>query len=384
MSKKIKICGISTKFITLKSFMFGNLSYCAQYGFKSYAISSPKDENEKVPEDIVFIPVKMGWGNVSPLELCKDVYRLWKVMRKEKFDIVQYATSNAGLYASVAAWLAHVPVRVYCQWGISYTDFNGLKRCFYKTIEKITCLLSTRVQPDSFANLKFAQSESLYSSKKGSVIYNGSACGIDLVKYDFSKKLEWAKEIKDEYKLHTYKCIFGFVGRVVPEKGIDELMEAFMNINNPDLCLMIVGPLDDAGRLNQELYKKAKQAQNVLFTGPTPNAAKFFAAFDFMMLPSYREGFGMTVLEAAGLATPSICSNINGPTDLIKDGVNGLICEVKSVESLQQTLLKAINMTEDEYSNMSKTAYKIALEKYDSKIFKEKFLESRINMITLK
>ncbi len=381
MSKEFKICGIATKFITLRSFMFGNLSYCAQHGFKSFAISNPKNNNETVPEDVTFIPVEMGWGNVSPLELCKDVYRLWKVMRKEKFDIVQYATSNAGLYACIAAWLARVPVRVYCQWGISYTDFTGFKLWFYKTMEKFTCLMSTHVQPDSYANLNFAQSEGLYKAKKGSVIYNGSACGIDLVKYDFSKKQEWAKEIKDEYKLHDYKCIFGFVGRVVPEKGIDELMEAFMNINNPDTCLMIVGPLDDDGRLNHELYEKAKLAKNVLFTGPTPNAAKFFAAFDFMMLPSYREGFGMTVLEAAGLATPSICSNINGPTDLIKNGVNGLVCEVKSVESLQKTLTRAFNMTTEEYSAMSSTAYKIASEKYDSRIFKEKFLESRLNMI---
>lgn len=384
MSKEFKICGIATKFITLRSFMFGNLSYCAQHGFKSFAISNPKNNNETVPEDVTFIPVEMGWGNVSPLELCKDVYRLWKVMRKEKFDIVQYATSNAGLYACIAAWLARVPVRVYCQWGISYTDFTGFKLWFYKTMEKFTCLMSTHVQPDSYANLNFAQSEGLYKTKKGSVIYNGSACGIDLVKYDFSKKQEWAKEIKEEYKLHDYKCIFGFVGRVVPEKGIDELMEAFMNINNPDTCLMIVGPLDDDGRLNHELYKKAKLAKNVLFTGPTPNAAKFFAAFDFMMLPSYREGFGMTVLEAAGLATPSICSNINGPTDLIKDGVNGLVCDVKSVDSLQKTLTRAINMTAEEYSAMSSTAYKIASEKYDSRIFKEKFLESRLNMINKK
>lgn len=381
MRKKIKICGISTKFITLKSFMLGNLSYCSQHGFESYAISNPKNSNDEVPEDVTFIPVEMGWGNVSPWELCKDVYRLWKVMRKKKFDIVQYATSNAGLYACIASWLACVPVRVYCQWGISYTDFSGFKLWFYRTMEKFTCLLSTHVQPDSYANLNFAQSEGLYSEKKGSVIYNGSACGIDLVKYDYNKKEEWSKEIKDKYLCHDYKCIFGFVGRVVPEKGINELMESFMNLNDENSCLMIVGPLDDAGRLNPYLYERAKAAKNILFTGPTPNAAKFFAAFDFMMLPSYREGFGMTVLEAAGLATPSICSNINGPTDLIKDGINGLICDVKSVESLQSTLLKAINMTEEEYAKMSSTAYEIASEKYDSRVFKEKFLESRLNMI---
>jgi glycosyltransferase involved in cell wall biosynthesis len=376
-----KICGITTKFVTLKAFMFGNLSYCAKNGYKSYAISSLDESIADIPDNVTYIPVAMGWGNVSPLQLCKYVYRLWKVMRKEHFDIVQYATSNAGLYACIASWLARVPVRIYCQWGISYTDYSGIRLLFYKTMEKFTCMLSTHVQPDSFANLRFAQSEGLYKQHKGSVIYNGSACGVDLVKYDFSHKTEWAKEIKDQYNLNSYKKIFGFVGRVVPEKGIDELLEAFMRINDPNSCLMIVGPLDCVDRLNAKIYTKAKQSKNILFVGRKPNAAKFFAAFDFMMLPSYREGFGMTVLEAAGLATPSICSNINGPTDLIKHGYNGLVCEVKSVESLQKTMEYAINMSVDEYNTMSVNSYKKAKEEFDSEIFKKKFLESRNAML---
>jgi glycosyltransferase involved in cell wall biosynthesis len=144
---------------------------------------------------------------------------------------------------------------------------------------------------------------------------------------------------------------------------------------------MIVGPLDCVDHLNAKIYTKAKQSKNILFVGRKPNAAKFFAAFDFMMLPSYREGFGMTVLEAAGLATPSICSNINGPTDLIKHGYNGLVCEVKSVESLQKTMEYAINMSVDEYNTMSVNSYKKAKEEFDSEIFKKKFLESRNAML---
>lgn len=380
---KSKICGIATKFTTLKSFMFGTLSYCAKNGYDSYAISNQQDLEYKIPDDVKFIPVAMGWGNVTPWEVLKSTYRLWKIMRRERFDIVQYATSNAGLYACFAAWLARIPVRIYCQWGISYTDYTGIKFWFYKAMEKATCFLSTSVQPDSKANLKFAISEGLYKPEKGSVLFNGSACGADLQRYDISKKEDWREEIVSSYQIGNYKRVLGFVGRVVPEKGINELLEAFMQIGDKDCLLMIVGSLNQVSRLNQDIYKRAEKENNILFTGLVPNAAKFFAAFNFMMLPSYREGFGMTVLEAAAMGVPSIISNIKGPTDLIRNGYNGIVCDVKSTESLKIAIENALQMSDYEYRILCKNAYQEVLEKFDGDKFKKAFLDNR-NLLLMK
>lgn len=379
----MKICGITTKAVTIKAFMFGNLSFMAKNGHKAYCISQDDEflRTMATDNDVVFIPVDLKWGNVSPLQLLRNIFDLYKIFKKEKFDVIQYATSNAGLYACVAGWLARVPVRIYCQWGISYTDFHGFKLWFYKFMEKLTCWCSTSVQPDSYSNLKFGRAEKLYNPKKGTVLYNGSACGVDLLKFDVNKREEWRKEVLDELNISHNSRIFGFVGRIVKEKGIGELIAAFRKLNNKDCYLILVGPIDDNPRIDEELMKWAHEQPNVVFTGPKPNPARYFASFDFMMLPSYREGFGMTVLEAAAMKTPSIITDIKGPTDFVKDDYNGLVCQLKSIDSLCMTLRKALEMSSEKYNLMANTAYKVVTEQFDSTNYKKHFKENREELL---
>lgn len=378
----MKICGITTKPSTINAFMLDNFKYVSIHGWEAIAISQPTELfTKEVLGPVKHIPVDIKWGNVSPWEAIKTIWRLYKIFRKEKFNVIQYATSNAALYSCIAGWMARVPVRIYCQWGISYTDYKGIRLWFYKTAEKVTCMFSTNVQPDSKANLRFSIEEGLYSEKKGSVLFNGSACGADLVKYNIVKKNEWADEIASKYNTRNYKKVLGYVGRVVPEKGINELLEAFLSINDPDSLLLIVGSTDDASRLCQQVYEVSQKASNIVYVGKVPNAAKYFAVMDFLMLPSYREGFGMTVLEAAAMGVPSIISNIKGPTDLIRDGYNGIVCEVKSVESLKAAIQKGLSMSEAEYKILSNNAYKEVIEKFDSVKFREAFLQNRSELI---
>lgn len=374
-----KICGITTLPGTIESFMLGNLEYVSEHGYESFCISSPGKLNS---DKVIFIPVsQMKWGLMTPIQLVKCVRALYKIFKREKFDIIQYATSNAALCAAIAGWLAKVPVRIDCQWGISYPIYKGWRRWLFYYSTKLVCRLSTSVQPDSRGNLKFSIDNNLYSADKGTVIFNGSACGVDLSKYNYHKREEWRKEIFDKYNLTSYKIIYGFVGRVVVEKGINELLESFLKLDKNDACLILVGPLDGVSRLDQDVYNRAKEKSNIFFVGPVLNAAKYYSAFDYMMLPSYQEGFGMSVLEAAGEGTPSIISNIKGPTELIEDGVNGLICEVKSVDSLLMTMKKAYNMTKEEYDKMAANSYNRAVRDFDSNKFKQLFLENRNNLL---
>lgn len=378
-----KICGLTTLPITIKSFMLGNLNYMADNGYKAYVISQPGEILQKEHlGKVQFIPLLIKHGNVSPLEVLKTIWTLYKIFKKERFDIIQYATSNAALYASIAGWMARVPVRIYCQWGISYTDFHGVYLWFYKLMEKITCIFSTSVQPDSPSNLKFSIQEGLYKASKGHVLLNGSATGVDLTKYDCSMKKRWNKDIRDMYSVPQDSFVFGFVGRLVPEKGINELLEAFLSINGEKIYLFLVGPVEK-NRLDSVLLAKAKDHPRVIFTGSVPNAAKYHAAFDFLVLPSYREGFGMTVVEAAALATPSIISRINGPTDFVQDEYNGLICEVKSTESLKNKMEQALRLSKDEKEILSQNAYQLVKTKFDSTMFKQEFLKNREYLLLL-
>ena len=377
--QKKKICGISTLQGTIKSFMLSNLQYVTDYGYESYCISSPGDRLQQEDlEKVKYIPIKeMKWGIMSPVSFYKCVRRLYKTFKEEQFDIIQYATSNAALCASIAGWLAKVPVRIDLQWGISYPIYKGWKRWLFYWSTKIVCRLSTSVQPDSRGNLDFSIKEKLYPASKGMVLYNGSACGVDLEKFNIKNRDEWRSHLFQEYHLEDYKIIYGFVGRVVVEKGINELLQAFLDLDCPDACLIMVGPLNDVQRLNQNLYQKAQSAGNIVFVGQVDNTAQYYAAFDFMMLPSYQEGFGMTILEAAGVGTPSIISNIKGPTELIKDGINGFVCEPRSAESLQMVMKKAYDMSAESYRVLADNAYNIAVRDFDSKTFKRLFLENR-------
>ncbi len=378
-----KICGITTKSNTIAAFMLKPLNALANKGFDCYAISNKDVDNRFSPETlgvVKHIPISIKWGYMNPVQLVKTTYRLYKIFKKEKFDIIQYATMNAALCSSIAGWLARVPVRINLLWGLDYLMFKGWKRALYYSSTKLICKLSTQVQPDSKGNLEFGKEIGLFDVQKGGMIYNGSACGLDLQRFDISKKEEWREEIRSELCLDKYQKVFGFVGILNFDKGIDEMLQAFMKLNRQDVALVLVGGLDKTYTLNQDVLNRAKQQPNIYILGRKSNPEKYFASFDFLILSSYAEGFGMVILEAAGMGTPSIITNIKGPTDFIKDDVNGFVCEVRSVDSLMQAMQRALSISEEEYERLSKNAYEIVKRDFDSNVFLEKYVENRIEL----
>lgn len=379
--KKYKICGIVTKAFAIRAFMLDNLKYVHNNGFESSFICEPENFSKEELGTLRYHPITMRRGYVSPFEIIRVIYQLTKLFKKEQYDIIQYSSSNAGLYAAVAGWLANVPVRIFCMWGLAFTDLKGCNRLFHKYLDKLICIFSTSVQPDSFANLKVAITENLIPAEKGCVIYNGSATGVDLDKFNITQKENWKKEIRSEYKIPLGAKVFGFVGRLVPEKGLNELFDAYKRFNDKNIYLLIVGPYYNVKALNQGLYKWAQENDHIIFVGPVLSPAKYYAAMDFFILPSYREGFGSVVIEAAGLGVPTICSNIKGPTDYIKDGYNGILCEVKSSESLFNAIMRALALSPQEYDTLCKNVYDSVKRDFDSKIFREYFYRNRVELI---
>ena len=378
---KIKICGITTRPGTAK-IMVPTLSYVAERDYDSYLICQPCDNfsNDAIAP-ITYIPVEMGRGAVSPIEVIKCTYRLYKIFKQQRFDIVQYASSNAGLYASIAAWMAHVPVRIFCQWGIPYTDYTGMKLKFFKFMEHFTCLLSTSVQPDSHLNREWAIKEGLFKPKKGVVLGKGSAQGVSLKRFDIQKKTIWREEIRKQYQIPENMKVFCFVGRIVPQKGVNELMEAFIRIDRNDTYLFILGAPDEINSLDQELLTKIKKKKNVVFTGAVSDPERYVSASDYLVLPSYREGFPNTILEAGALGIPSIVTRINGMIDLIVEGKTGFVCEIKSADTLYCAMTKALTQTNEEYKTMSYNVYTTVKNDFDAEYIKECFYNNRQELI---
>lgn len=170
--KRKKICFITTVSTTMNTFILNTARYLYKNG--NYDITMICSNNEKFQKNISnyikFIPIEMKRG--ISFSGIKNIMQLYKVFKYERFDIIQYSTPNASLYASIAGRLAKIKVRLYCQWGIRYVGFSGIKRNLFKIIEKIICRNSTWIEPDSYGNLKFSREEGLYTNKNSSVVWN--------------------------------------------------------------------------------------------------------------------------------------------------------------------------------------------------------------------
>ncbi len=343
-----KICFITTVPGTLKSFVLKTAKYIHENTDWDISFICDYDEEfaQNLPDYIHYFPVKMQRG-VSIAGI-RAMFEMKKIFKREKFDLIDYTTPNASLYAAMAGKLSKIAIRLYSQGGIRYLGFNGIKFKIFKTIEKITCKLSTHIRPVSNSNLEYSVSQSLYCGEKGKVIWNGSACGVDLKKFDISQKEKYRAEIREKYNLKDSDFVFGFVGRITRDKGINELFFAFKEIieTNPNAYLMMVGRPELDKTVNKELFDWARYSKNVIFTGYTTTVEKYLSAMDTFVFPSYREGFGLVVIEAEAMGVPVIVTDIPGPIDAMVKDKTGLIVSKKDIVSLQNAMQTLINNPE--------------------------------------
>ena len=337
-----KICFVTTISGTITSFILDFAKYMHKKGDYDITFICNKDEKfaRELPNYIHFIPVEMERGiSIGGIVACA---KMWKIFRKNRFDLIQYSTPNASLYASIAGWLARIPVRLYCQWGLAFIGFNGLKRKIFKYEEKLVCKLSTWIEPDSRGNLKFCHEEKIYPNNKGSVVHKGSASGVSLEKFDITKKKQYRTDIRNRLEIPEDAFVYGFVGRITGDKGINELLSATRNIlmSHKDVYVLIIGGIDKEDSVNTKLYEWSKIEKHVIYCGSSNEVEKYMAAMDCYVMPSYREGFGLTVVEAGAMGLPVICTNIPGPTDAIHDEVTGLIIDKKDTKALKNAILR--------------------------------------------
>lgn len=326
------------------------------------------------------IPFPRGISFVKSL---KSVFALMNFFKSEKFDLVQYSTPNASLYASLAAKLCKIPVRLYCQWGMVYISQQGIKRKFFKFMEKIICKNSTIIQPDSFGNLEFCRKERLYDETKSYVLWNGSAKGLDLSIYDINRKDSYAKEIRKYYGLND-EIIIGFVGRLGKEKGCNELFKAFRIIKKdyPNAKLMFVGPIEKENTIDEDLLTYFRECEDIIKTGRISNVEKYMSVMDVFVLPSYREGFGMSVIEASAMEVPVVVTRYPGPSGGMVEGVTGFSVEIGNTEQIVAAVKKIIDNRELAVF-LGKNGRKFVKEKFDQVKFKEKYIENRKMLLSM-
>lgn len=379
-----KICFVTTVSITIKAFVMPLIHYLDQNTDWELTVICDEDPSlkELLPQKVRFIPISMKRG--ISLDGIGAMIKMAKLFRKEKFDLVQYSTPNASFYASVAAKLAGVPVRLYCQWGIAYVGFQGVKRRLFRLIEKRVCRLSTQIEPDSFGNLSFSRSEKLYSEKKSSVIWNGSASGVKLEKFDISQKALWREQTRSCYGIGQQDFVYGFIGRITRDKGINELFTAFRKIlqEHQNAYLLLVGDPEKEELLDAELYQWAKNEPHVIFCGFSTQVEKYVAAMDVYILPSYREGFGSAVVEAEAMGVPVIISDIPGPRDAMIKDTTGLVVKKADPESLHEAMLRILS-DDALRQQLGQAAYELATKNFEQTQLMLHILEDRKRLMKI-
>lgn len=340
-----------------------------------------KKELQKSYPYVNAIPISMPRG-IDILGSIKAIYRLYKAIKKGNFHMVQYSTPNASLYAAIASYLARVPIRLYCQWGMVFVTMKGLKRVLFQTLERTVCLLSTQVQPDSYGNLIYCRKRRFYSKKKSRVIWNGSAKGVDLERFDIKKKEIYRREICNRYGIEEDSIVLGFVGRLGEEKGCVELFEGFklLESKHPNLKLLFVGPMEKEDTIDPALLEWFYQNNRIIKTDRVMDVEKHMAAMDIFILPSYREGFGMSVVEAQAMEVPVIVTAIPGPMNGMIAGVTGITIPVKDIDALVDAVEELLNDKEKRIA-FGKAGYEFVKSHFDSKIFARKLLKNRIQLV---
>lgn len=329
----------------MENFMYPEALGLKRDGWDSVVITNYDNvDKESIPEDLRYYSVPMERTyNVKVAFKC--ILQLYKIFRKERFDIVQYGTTHACIYGSIAAFLARIPHRVFLQWGpTGYNDFRGLKRSLTKSIEVLIGKLSTTIRTTSQKNLSESVRDNLYPENKASVVGEGGTIGVDLDDYRIELREHFRREIREKFNIGENDVVFGFVGRISKPKGINELFEAFKQVNGNMSCkLMLIGP--DEATSDIHLMNWAKVNKNVIFTGRIAHKdmPKYFSALDFLVHPTYREGFGMVLQEAMAIGTPIITTDIPGPSEVIENGKSGILVNVKDIISLAEAMKFVIN-----------------------------------------
>lgn len=365
-----KICFVTTLAGTIESFLIDLTNYLVEQ--ENYDVTFVSDESDLLlkytNEHIHYIPVHMKRG--MSLDGPYVVWQLYKIFKREKFDIVQYSTKNASTYGSIAAWLAGIKCRLYCQWGMMFVALKGFKRRLIKFDEKLVCRLSTVIETESYSIYNEAVKYKVYPADKSSVIWNGSACGVNLDNYHLENREAWRKEIREKYNIPSNCVVFGWCGRITRDKGHNELFAAFRELNKTDKSarLMMVGANDSAETIDKELFDWAHQCPEVIFTGRVPReeVSMYYSAMDVFCSLSYREGFGLVVIEAAAMQLPGIVTDVPGQIDTHENMVTGISVHAKETESVIKAMQFYID-NPDKRQEMGVEARKQCEEKYEQK-----------------
>ena len=342
-----KIIRITTVPLSLSGLLHGQLRFMSDH-FDILGVSSSGKNNEldKLSsfEGVPSLAIEMT-RKITPLKDIVAVYKLYKLFKREKPFIVHSHTPKAGTLSMLAAKLAGVPNRLHTIAGLPLLEATGFKRFVLNTVEKVTYACATKIYPNSFGLQDIILDHKFTKREKLKIIANGSSNGIDIERFNPDRFDDEAKisNFRENLNINKDDYVFLFVGRLVSDKGLNELIKSFNKLSSKyqKVKLLLVGDYEnELDPLLPETIKIIDNNKNIVSTGWINDVCPYFKISNVLTFPSYREGFPNVVMQAGAMGLPCIVSNINGCNEIIIEGENGTIIPVKDSEILYNRMLQ--------------------------------------------
>jgi len=337
-----KLIRLTTVAGSLDGMLKGQLRFLSE-NFEVVGVASGEEILRKTAEreGIRTIHISMR-REISLLSDVKSLLALVRLFWRERPEIVHANTPKGSLLAMCAAWLVRVPHRIYTVTGLRFETTTGAFRFLLKTMERMTCFFATKVVPEGDGVRDTLLRERI-TRKPMKKILNGNINGVDLDFFKRTPEIEnCAEKIREKIGANAGTFVFGFAGRIVRDKGVDELVAAFSELKreHENVRLLLLGNFEDAQNpisagTREEIFR---ENSGIFALGFQADLRPFYAAMDALVLPSYREGFPNVVLQAGAMGIPAIVSDINGCNEIISDGVNGSIIPSRDKNALLRAM----------------------------------------------
>lgn len=368
---------ITTTIPASLNFFKGHLAFLNKH-YDVTAISSERTFLQEIGTregiNVVHIPME------RPISLHKDIFSFIKFVSlflREKPDIVHGNTPKASFLSMIAARITHIPVRIYMCHGLRYQgETNKYKKRLLMAMEKIACKCATKVICVSFGVRNTLIEEKICSANKAIVVHHGSASGIDTNHFN-RENTNIITTINKELGIKEDDFTFVFIGRIVKDKGINELINAFSKLveKHKNVHLILVGPTNaQTNKISKDTESLIDTTPHIYVVGGQKDIRPYLLNANALVLPSYREGFGMVLIEAGAMSVPAIASNIIGCNEIIVTGKNGELVSAKNSDALLETMKKWVE-TPEYVKNLSTNARNMVEERYSQTIVWQSLLQ---------
>jgi glycosyltransferase involved in cell wall biosynthesis len=367
----ISIFIVTTAPITLTGILSGQPKELSKY-FDVSLISNPDKELQQVAksESVRSFSLPMQRG-ISPIKDVISVINLVRLLRKHKPDVLHSYTPKAGLVTMLAGFIAGVPIRIHTFTGLIFPTSSGLQKNILIWMDRLICVCSTNVVPEG-NGVKQDLYDYGITNKPLKVIGHGNIAGVDTSYFDKNLVETEAFLLRSKLSIPEVAFVFTFVGRLTKDKGFSELIEAFDSVHD-NAHLLIVGAQDDRLPLTDDVANILKSHPRIHLTGWVNDVRPALAISQVLVLPSYREGFPNTPLQAGSMGVPSIVTDINGCNEIIEDGFNGWVIQPGSSEELYHAMNKS--MQSDNLTQMGCRAREIIKQKFEKSTYIENLIQ---------